>query len=158
MFLPTSDTCSSAGKRGSEEQRCRWWVRREVVFGKRMLACVSGALWGICSSCQSLCVYMKCTLKMSVYFYESWILWKSNVWKSGLHALCWWMFHLVYVITMMGNVQYSVALRFCIYYFFLFYIWRVLFLRNEKSGHVSFLMCVWLFVSWHLGFFNMLFL
>ena len=129
------------GKEG-EELRCRWWRGRGwgVEFGKGMLVSVS---WGRCSSCQSVCVYEKQFKDVSMFTWR-WILWKSNVWKSGFHALHRWMFHLVCLITTMGNVQYSVALHFCIPYFFSStfgksYLWEI-----KCVGHVSVFHWVWL--------------
>ena len=137
------------GKEG-EELRCRWWRGRGAEIRKGMLVCVSWVLWGRCSSCQRVCVCV-CVYEMQFkdvsMFIWMWILWKSNVWKSGLHALHWWMFHLVCLITAMGNVQYSVALHFYIPYFFLFYIWKVISLRNKMRGaclclSLSLIICV----------------
>ena len=124
-----------------------------------MLACVSWALWGRCSSCQSVCVCVcVCVYEMQFkdvsMFPWRWILWKSNVWKSGLRALHIWMFrsicvmHAILTFTIMGNVQYSVALHFCIPYFFSStfgksYLWEI-----KCVGHVSVFHWVWLFVSW----------
>ena len=96
--------------------------------------------------CVCVCVYEMQFKDVSMFIWM-WILWKSNVWKSGLHALHWWMFHLVCLITAVGNVQYSVALHFYIPYFFLFYIWKVVSLRNKMRGaclclSLSLIICV----------------